>query len=54
MALEYTARALGIHDSPDGKKVLCWRMSNGIALKIIVDPLMAEFVIQEITPPQEP
>lgn len=54
MSLEYEARAMGIDDSPDGKKVLVFRTVCGRTVKVFVAHNMADFAIKELNPVMEP
>lgn len=54
MSIEYSARAMGVADSPDGKKVLVFRTECGRTVKMYVAHNMADFAIKELTPTQEP
>jgi hypothetical protein len=49
MSLEYSARAMGIDDSPDGRKVLVFRTDCGRTVKVYVAHNMADFAIKELT-----
>ncbi len=46
--LEYTARAVGSHDSHDGKKVLVFRTDCGRTVKVNCDPNQHDFVLREL------
>ena len=54
MSLEYSARAMGIDDSPDGKKVLVFRTECGRTVKVYVAHNMADFVIKELSTVEAP
>jgi hypothetical protein len=54
VSLEYFARAMGIDDSPDGKKVLVFRTECGRTLKVYVHHNQADFAIKELNPVMEP
>lgn len=54
MSLEYEARAVGISDSPDGKKMLVFRTVCGRTVKVIVHTNMADFAVRELNPVLEP
>lgn len=54
MSLEYSARAMGIDDSPDGKKVLVFRTDCGRTVKVYVSHKQADFAIKELSPVMEP
>lgn len=54
VSLEYSARAMGIDDSPDGKKVLVFRTECGRTVKMYVAHNMADFAIKELNPIVEP
>ena len=48
MSLEYEARAMGICDSQDGKKMLVFRTICGRTVRVVVHTNMADFVFKEI------
>ena len=52
--IEYEARAMGITDSLDGKKVLVFRTECGRTLKVTVHTNQADFAIKTIGAPVEP
>jgi hypothetical protein len=54
MPLEFDARAMGIDDSPDGKKVLVFRTVCGRTVKVFVSHQQADFTIKELNPTMEP
>jgi hypothetical protein len=54
LSLEYEARALGIDDSPDGKKVLVFRTVCGRTVKVFVSHQQADFTIKELNQTMEP
>lgn len=54
MSLEYEARALGITDSQDGRKVLVFRTICGRTVRIVLHTNQADFVIKELNPVEEP
>jgi hypothetical protein len=54
MSLEYEARAMGIDDSPDGKKVLVFRTVCGRTVKVFVSHQQADFTIKELNQTMEP
>lgn len=49
MTLEYTARAVGSYDSPDGKKVLVFRTICGRTVKVTCDPNQEDFALRELS-----
>jgi hypothetical protein len=51
MSLEYTARAIGIADSQDGKKVIVVRTICGRTVKVICEPNQTEYVRHKIGAP---
>lgn len=54
MSLEYNVRAMGIDDSPDGKKVLVFACDGGLTVKVFVSHQQADFTIKELSPVMEP
>lgn len=54
MSLEYTARAILVSDSENGRKVLVFRTDCGCTVKITCDPNQADFVVREVNPIKEP
>ena len=54
MSLEYSVRAMGITDSPDGKKVLVCRTDCGRTVKLYVAHTQADFAIKELNPVEPP
>lgn len=54
MSLEYNVRAMGISDSPDGRKVLVCRTECGRTVKLYVAHNMADFTIKELNPVEAP
>lgn len=54
MSLEYSVRAMGIDDSPDGRKVLVFRTDCGRTVKVYVSHQQADFTIKELTTITEP
>lgn len=54
MSLEYSVRAMGIDDSPDGKKVLVCRTDCGRTVKLFVSHQQADFTIKELSTVEAP
>jgi hypothetical protein len=54
MSIEYEAKAMGISDSSDGKKLLVFRTECGRTVKITVHTNQADFTIKQIGAPVEP
>ena len=54
MSLEYSVRAMGITDSPDGRKVLVFATDCGRTVKMYVAHNMADFTIKELNPVEAP
>ena len=50
MSLEYTARAVIVTDSQNGKKVLVFRTVCGRTVKVECDLNQADFVKRELEP----
>lgn len=53
MSLEYTARAVMVSDTENGRKVLVFRTTCGRTVKVFCDPNQCEYVTREINM-QEP
>ena len=43
--VKYKARAIGVTDSENGKKLICFRMACGASIQVECDPNQAELVI---------
>jgi hypothetical protein len=54
LSLEYEARAMGVDDSPDGKKVLVFRTVCGRTVKVFVSHQQADFAVKELNPIESP
>lgn len=48
MTLEFEARAMGVSDSHNGKRVLVFRTTNGQTIKITVHENQADFAVRQI------
>lgn len=52
--LEYHARAVGITDTENGKKVLVFRTECNRTVKVFCDPNQSYFVVKELNHTEEP
>jgi hypothetical protein len=54
MSLEYSARAVGIGDGENGRKIVVFRTVCGRTVKVECDPNQADFVVRDLTPVEAP